>query len=466
MGPSWWGPDWAAWRIFVKTLFGLPLLPDELETFRKCTGLETPPTTQATEAWLPVGRRGGKSRVIAMIAIYLGCCFEWEPYLAPGQQGYISVISDSVSHAVEIMNYVKGALRHMRLVSLVKRGLTKTIELLGSVTIEVVTASIRAVRSRTVIAALCDEIAFWRVEEMSANPDIEILNGLRPAMLTIPGALLLAASSKYARKGELWQNYHDHFGKAGDYLVWMADTKTMHPSVPEAFLNRERERDPVSFEAEYGLSWRTDVAAFIDPAVVKECVVVGRHELPPDHARGVSYVAFTDPSGGSVDSMTLAIAHRERDGKAVIDLLREWRSPFRPEQVVKEASDLLKAYKCLTVKGDHYAGEWPRDRFMAHGITYVTAEMTKSEIYITGLPLLNGRRIELLDDKRCLIQLEQLERRTRRGGGRDVIDHPPRGHDDVINSAIGAVVEATNAASHTFVIPQEMLEAARNMRRR
>ena len=37
----------------------------------------------------------------------------------------------------------------------------------------------------TVIAALCDEIALWSNEEGSANPDEEILNGLRPAMATI-----------------------------------------------------------------------------------------------------------------------------------------------------------------------------------------------------------------------------------------------------------------------------------------
>jgi hypothetical protein len=37
-------------------------------------------------------------------------------------------------------------------------------------------------------------------------------------------------------------------------------------------------------------------------------------------------------------------------------------------------------------------------------------------------------------------QLIGLERRTARGG-RDSIDHPPGGHDDVANAAAGALVQ-------------------------
>jgi hypothetical protein len=52
------------------------------------------------------------------------------------------------------------------------------------------------------------------------------------------------------------------------------------------------------------------------------------------------------------------------------------------------------------------------------------------------LPLINSRRIELVDDARLLNQLCALERRTARGG-RDSIDHPPGGRDDVVNTVAG-----------------------------
>ena len=39
-------------------------------------------------------------------------------------------------------------------------------------------------------------------------------------------------------------------------------------------------------------------------------------------------------------------------------------------QVVEEFAALLKSYGISRVTGDAYAGEWPRERFASHGITY------------------------------------------------------------------------------------------------
>jgi hypothetical protein len=48
----------------------------------------------------------------------------------------------------------------------------------------------------------------------------------------------------------------------------------------------------------------------------------------------------------------------------------------------------------------------------------------------------NSQRIELLDNPRLISQLTSLERRTARSG-KDSIDHPPGGHDDLINALAG-----------------------------
>jgi hypothetical protein len=59
---------------------------------------------------------------------------------------------------------------------------------------------------------VCDELAFWPIEDAS-DPDVEIINAVRPAMATMPGAMLLAASSPYSRRGALWQAYRQYYGK-------------------------------------------------------------------------------------------------------------------------------------------------------------------------------------------------------------------------------------------------------------
>ena len=159
------------------------------------------------------------------------------------------------------------------------------------------------------------------------------------------------------------------------------------------------------------------------------------------------YVGFVDPSGGSRDSFTLAIGHqvmREQHPVAVIDCLRETRPPFSPEAVVTEYAALLNDYQIVSVMGDRYAGEWPREQFRKHSVTYDPAARPKSDLYRDALAHLNSGRIELLDHARLLAQLGALERRTARGG-RDSIDHAPGGHDDLANVVCGVAVEVLMA---------------------
>jgi hypothetical protein len=147
--------------------------------------------------------------------------------------------------------------------------------------------------------------------------------------------------------------------------------------------------------------------------------------------------------------MTMAIAHT-RGNTLIVDLIRERRAPFSPDDVVKEFAITLKAYGIGRIHGDRYAAEWPRERFRVHGLEYRVADKAKSELYLNLLPLLNSGRVELLDHPRLVAQLCGLERRTSRSG-KDSIDHVPGGHDDVANAVAGAAVLAAQAAARPKV---------------
>ena len=79
--------------------------------------------------------------------------------------------------------------------------------------------------------------------------------------------------------------------------------------------------------------------------------------------------------------------------------------------------------------------------FRRHRIGYELSQKPKSDLYRDCLPLLNSRLVSLLDHPRLISQLASLERRVARSG-RDSIDHPPSGHDDVANSVAGALLLA------------------------
>jgi hypothetical protein len=330
--------------------------------------------------------------------------------------------------------------------ALVMNETADAIDLTNGIAIEIHTASFRVIRGYTVVAAICDEIAFWPTGEDAADPDREILNALRPAMATIPDALLLCLSSPYARRGELWRAFDRFFGQDEPaVLVWNAPTAVMNPTVPADVIAAAYADDEASAGAEYGAEFRRDIEKFVSREVLEAVTVKGRATMPPEYSR--SYQAFVDPSGGAHDAMTLAIAHRDGN-RGVLDALLERRPPFSPQTVVSEFVDALRYYRIRSISGDRYAGEWPREAFQKHGIGYRLAEHTKSELYQGLLPLLTGAQCELLDLPRLFAQLVALERRTTRGG-RDVIDHPPRGADDVANAAAGVLTMVTTSARVT-----------------
>jgi hypothetical protein len=431
------GPSWAPWRTALRAIFGLPMNAYDLKLYRQCTGRRSGLTEPCSEAWLVCGRRSGKSFILALIAVYLACFKDWRPHLNAGERGTIMVIASDRKQSRVILRYIAGLLEVPLLAARVEGRRAEGFDLERRVTIEVHTASFRSVRGYSVIAALADELAFWRSDE-SANPDREVLEAIRPAMATIPGAMLLCASSPYSRRGVLWEAYQRHHGKPGPVLVWQAPTRVMNAAVPQRIIDEAHERDEAVAASEYGAQFRSDLEQLVPREVIEALVTPGVYERPP--VANTSYFAFVDPSGGSADSMTLAIGHRQGD-VAILDAIRERKPPFSPKAVVADFAALLRSYGCMTVVGDKYAGEWPRDEFRAHQVHYQVADRTKSELYRDVLPLLNGARVELLDHGKLVGQFATLERRTSRAG-RDLIDHPPGCHDDVANAVAGALLLA------------------------
>jgi hypothetical protein len=138
------------------------------------------------------------------------------------------------------------------------------------------------------------------------------------------------------------------------------------------------------------------------------------------------------------------MAHgEEREGQRVVvlDLLREWRPPFSPDDVLSEIADTCRAYGVTRVESDKYAGVWVAEAFTKVGMHCEQSAAPKSDLYGALLPLVNAHRIELLDVPRLRAQLLGLERRTSRGG-RFLIDHAPNAHDDLANAVAGACVTA------------------------
>jgi hypothetical protein len=450
--------SWATWRIFWKSVFALHMMDEERTIFAKFTGGRDVPTLPVQEAWQLIGRRGGKSRNAGLAASWLAVSRDYRTILAPGEIGVIPVIAADRRQARQVLNYLKGICRLPAFEPYVIRELSNSVEFTTGVTVEIATASYRTTRGYTIPAIVADEVAFWRSDD-SAEPDTEVLDALRGGMLTVADPLLLVLSTPYARRGELYKAHQEYFGKnVPDILVWNADTLSMHGgSKVERFVARKFEADPVVAASEYGqggsVVFRADVESFVDASAIAAVTAEKCFERTPDVDEegrpNYRYFAFTDPSGGSQDAWTLAIAHLEED-IPTLDVARERIPPFSPAAVVADYSTLLRSYGVSDLEGDHYGGDFPRELFRQRGITYRTSEKSKSDLYKEWLPLLNAGRMNLLDLQRLKAQFCNLERRVERSG-KDSIDHAPGGHDDIANAVAGVLVRASQKRAPSSV---------------
>jgi hypothetical protein len=443
------GADWLPWRSFWKAVYALPMSDDELAIFRKHTRRESPPAEQGAEAWMVIGRGGGKTRNSALHAVYRAITFDPR---GRDDDFIIPLLASDRRQSRIALKYVR-AFNALELVApYVFRGtLRETCEYRTGVNIEVVTASKAAVRGYGSPSGNCDEVAWWENEDDHVNPDSEVIAALRGSLGRVVGSVLVVLSNPAAPRGELYEAVESYYGKDDpDVLVWNADTLSMNPTYDTRAIARAFKKDPAVATSEFGsggfVTFRQARQACFDLDKVDAVIISGRRELPP--AGGVKYYAFIDAASGARngDSMTLAIAHGD-GGRAVLDLVREVEPPFSPGHVISETfAPIIKEYGIREVRGDRYAVGFVAEFLELCGLTFVPSPHSKSELYAELLPVVNTALCELLDHPMLRTQLAALERRSVRGT-RDSIDHPRGGHDDVANVAAGAVVAVTGVGA-------------------
>ena len=438
LGPA---DTWRTWLAALKAAFAEPLDRQERRAFNKIAGSRTPPREKVRELWAVVGRRGGKSRAAAAVAVYVACFLDHK--LAPGEVGYVLCLSPSVAQANLVFSY---ALAFIEQSPILRQKLDGTptaseIRLQGNIVIATHTNSFRTIRGRSLLACIMDESAFWR-DETSATPDVECYRAVLPALATTQG-MLIGISSPYRRSGLLFTKFRDHYGASSrNILVVRGPTVAFNPTIDKKLITTARQEDPEAARAEWDAEFRSDLAALLDDATIDAAVEHSRPlELPPDPA--LRYVAFVDASAGRHDAFCISIGHREGD-RFVADVVRGRKPPFDPAQVAAEYAELSREYRCGEVVGDNFAGEWVKGAFEKNGVSYRRSPLVKSQLYLESLPHFARGAISIPNHAQLIRELRLLERRTHRSG-RDTVDHPASGSDDYANVLCGTLYIATAA---------------------
>ena len=433
------------WRVLLIAAAGESLNVDERIEFKRVTGRDREPGRMCSEIIIGAGRRAGKTEALTIFSCWISIYCSHTDVLAPGEVGILLVVSRDQRASKVILERFEGLLlsadpEKSPLPSMIANRTQESITLTNGIRVEVRPCTSVSVRSPTYIAVICDEIAHWFTSADFANPDSVVITAAKPGLLTTRGPLLMA-SSVYAQRGVLYDNWKKYYGPNGppDILVAFGTSMDFNPSLPADVINRELEKDPVGARAEYLSEWLVDGRGFIVREVV-EGNVRDWLELPPQP--GIMYVCGVDAASGvdGGDSFAIAIAHKLGD-RIVVDAIREVQPPFSAPDVINYVLvPLCKSYNISSVSGDDWAADLLKGLIRNAGLGYNKVPKNKSQLYLDPcLPLLNAGKLDLPRHERAISQFCNLERSVK--GGHDHIDHPSHGHDDICN----AIAVAANA---------------------
>jgi hypothetical protein len=80
------GDSWLAWRILLVAAMGESLTDDERVIFTRLTGREREPDVRVESLWAAVGRRGGKSRAIATLIVFIATLVDHSKAIVTGEK--------------------------------------------------------------------------------------------------------------------------------------------------------------------------------------------------------------------------------------------------------------------------------------------------------------------------------------------------------------------------------------------
>jgi len=415
-----------AQRTALKALYGLPMSEAELQIALQCVGKAWGPGIEYREAAFVCGRRGGKSdKLAANVAIFEAF---FRPHnLSTGETGIVLLLAQNMRQAKVVKGYIEGKIERS---PILRRHVVTTraqeIELDNGITIAIYPSDFRSIRGLSVVSCICDEIAFWWTEDNYANPDVEVVKAVRPAMATFPNAKLLLISSPYAMHGVLWDAWRKR-DEDPDTLVWHAPTALMNPTVKKRFLAKEEARDPENFRREFLAEFTEAVGAFLSPELIQSCVVKGRTELPANRPE-FCYLAAIDAAFKG-DRFTVAIGHCDpKEKKLVIDCLRGWQGSSRePLQltggVLAELKELNRTYRFGQVHADQYGSQPLKEVFLRNRLGFEEHTFTnasKANIYGALRTHLMEGTLELLDHEDSLKELRGLQVELLPGGATKV----------------------------------------------
>ena len=205
-----------------------------------------------SEFWGIVGRRGGKTRSMAVLAAYLAACIDYRTILAPGERGQLQLLSTTKDQQTAL-NFISGIFDGSpNLRGLVTSRTADTISLSNRIDITVNLPHSVPREAAPLLQSYVTNSPSGVTLTIRKTPTKKSCAQLDLALRQLADLSLLS-SSPYARRGSLWDTYARHYGPTGksSILVAQGTTQQLNPTISDAYIARQMEEDPEAGAAEY-----------------------------------------------------------------------------------------------------------------------------------------------------------------------------------------------------------------------
>lgn len=412
------------------------------------------------------GRRSGKTLLSAIIAIYCSISNNWKPYLKKTPFATVLIMSHSREFSDEVLELIRTLIQGSdvlrKLINVEKKNTASTMNLKvpwitdGTITysrvqIKVSAASSKTTRGVAACAVLCDEIAFWNLDENMKETDTKIMKAIRPAMKQFGAlAMLIKLSSPGIKQGIL----HGEYKMSQDgvlpesYAIFKAPSWVMTPKdvLPENELVEEWKLDPDGFDTEYRSNFADSLSNFILPEYIDMGILKGIAFLPPEPT-DTKYKAAIDAAYKG-DTFTFSVTGFV-NGRLKQFHSKGWKgtksNPVSAFEVAEYIRIVCKEFKLDEVSADQFSFQPLKEIFEKFGITLVECVFTpqfKKKIYFNLKKLCHSQQIDLLDIE---IQTRELKELVveQAATGNIRIGHPNGGSDDYADSLAISAFQAT-----------------------
>lgn len=402
---------------------------------------------------------------MARLAVYEAIHGGHGAALAPGQLGIVAIIGAERDQALETIRYAQGICSSTPAIKkLLSPGGDKveSITFRSGIVIKVLSASSTSVRSGTIVCAILDEAAFFN-HEPSADPDVAIIEALRPGLAPIRGAprrRMIAISSAGVRAGWLYATVQ---ARPADTLVMSGTTAEYNPNIDPDYLAKRKAQNPQTYAREHE-SVFSDVITegWIGSANLDRCVDTGRKD-PIPYELGLKYKIAVDV-GLDHDSTAIVVSTtrwiwtdaarttRKRLTHVVYTerLSPKPGEPLSVQHVLSRVARVCKLYGTGTIYIDQFSGRVLIEMFRGLGIKAITTPWTsagadsKLQRFLSVREAMSDGSLRIPDDEVLVSELANIRSTALPGGGERL--EASRGHDDVAMAAVMAISLALASA--------------------